>query len=104
VKAAELNMLRARPAETGLGSPQLTMVHALPSTLEQLYKAAEANAPMLQREQKMIERAELAVDLARKDFYPDTTINAGYYNMGSMAPMYMFRVDVKVPLTLKRQR
>ena len=52
----------------------------------------------------MIERAESAVNLARKNYYPDTTVNAGYFNMGSMPPMYMFRVDVKVPFYLKRQR
>ena len=39
----------------------------------------------------MIQRNELAVNLARKDFHSDYTISAGYFNMGGMPPMYQFR-------------
>ena len=104
IKRAELNMLRSRAPDTPMAAPILFMKHEMPSDVESLYRAAEANAPVLKREQKMIERAESAVNLARKNYYPDTTVNAGYFNMGSMPPMYMFRVDVKVPFYLKRQR
>lgn len=104
VKRAELNMLRSRPPDAPLAPPLLLMKHEMPAELDALYRAAEANAPILKREQKMIERAESAVNLARKDYYPDTAVSAGYFNMGSMPPMYVFRVDVKVPFWLKRQR
>jgi outer membrane protein TolC len=59
---------------------------------------------MLGRDQKMIERSQLAVNMARKEYYPDFTLNAGYYNMGSMPPMYEFRADVKVPLYFWRKQ
>jgi len=37
------------------------------------------NAPVLRREQKLVERTELALNLARKDYYPDYTVSGGYY-------------------------
>lgn len=53
---------------------------------------------MIRRDEKMIQRSELAVNAARKEYYPDVTLNGGYYNMGRMPDMYMFRADIKVPL------
>jgi outer membrane protein TolC len=52
----------------------------------------------------MIERTELALNLARKDYYPDYTLTAGYFNQGSMAPMYMARVDFKLPVYFWRKQ
>jgi outer membrane protein TolC len=59
---------------------------------------------MLGRDQKMIERSQLGVNMARKEYYPDFTLNAGYYNMGSMPPMYEIRADVKIPLYFWRKQ
>ncbi len=77
---------------------------AVPAKLEELYAAARENSPMLRRDEKMIQRAEVAVNMARKEYYPDVTINGGYYNMGGMAPMYMFRADFKIPLYYFRKQ
>jgi outer membrane protein TolC len=52
----------------------------------------------------MIERSELAVNLAKKDYDPDFTLNAGYYSMGAMGSMYELRADVKVPLYFWRKQ
>jgi outer membrane protein TolC len=53
----------------------------------------------------MIERGELAVSLARKEFHPDYTVSAGYYNMGGMPAMYEARVEIPLHLhTAARQR
>ena len=59
---------------------------------------------MLHRDEKMIQRAEVAVNMARKEYYPDFTLNGGYYNMGGMPPMYMFRADFKIPLYYFRKQ
>jgi outer membrane protein TolC len=59
---------------------------------------------MLQRDEKLIQRAEVAVNMARKEYYPDVTLNGGYYNMGGMPPMYMFRADFKIPLYYFRKQ
>ena len=45
----------------------------------------------------MIQRTELALNLSRKEYYPDYAISGGYFNMGRMPDMYQFRVDFKLP-------
>jgi outer membrane protein TolC len=94
---AELNSLLNRPPGSPLGRPPDPAPGELKVTLEDLYERARQDSPMLGREQKMIERTELAVNLARKEYYPDYALSAGYFNMGRMPDMYQFRVDFKLP-------
>ena len=72
--------------------------------LDELLASERKNSPLLARGQKMIERSDLAVHLAKKEYDPDFTIIAGYYNMGSMGTMYELRADVKVPLYFWRKQ
>jgi outer membrane protein TolC len=51
----------------------------------------------------MIDRSQLAVDAARREYKPDFGVTGGYYYMGSMPAMYEFRFDVKVPLQRARR-
>lgn len=97
-REAELNALLARAPGTPFGRPEPLASPDLKTTPEELLKSAQANAPMLRRERKMIERGEVSVNLARKEFYPDYAVSGGYFNMGSMPDMYQVRVDVKLPL------
>ena len=59
---------------------------------------------MLLRDQKMIQRAEIAMNMARKDYYPDYTVSFGYFNQGSMPAMYQARVDFKLPAYFWRKQ
>lgn len=97
-REAELNALLARAPGTPLGRPEPMRSPELKTTPEELLKAAQANAPVLRRARKMIERGEVSVNLARKEFYPDYAVSGGYFYMGSMPAMYQVRVDVKLPL------
>ena len=89
---------------TPVGRPEDVNPKELTATLEELLAATRQDSPMLGRDQKMIERSELAVNMARKEYYPDVTLNAGYYNMGSMPPMYEIRADFKVPIYFWRKQ
>ena len=51
----------------------------------------------------MIDRSQLAVDSARRDYKPDFAMSGGYAFMGAMPSMYEFRFDVKVPLQRARR-
>jgi cobalt-zinc-cadmium efflux system outer membrane protein len=101
---ADILSLLDREPGTALARPGEPHVGDLPVTLEELYSHAMNNAPLLRREQKLIERAELSVNLAHKDYHPDYAITGGYYNQASMAPMYTFRVDINVPLWVSRKQ
>lgn len=97
-REAEINSLLNRAPNAPVGRPVDLAPIAIAPTFEELQAAALENSPMLRRDEKMIQRSELAVNQARKEYYPDVTLNGGYYSMGSMPPMYMFRADFKVPL------
>lgn len=101
---AEINSLLNQRPGTPIGRPEDSRPKELTTTLDQLYAAAGQNSPMLRRDQKMIERSELAVNSARKEYYPDVTLSGGYLNQGSMAPMYQFQASFKVPMYFWRKQ
>lgn len=104
-REAELLALLNRPPSDKLdGKPPVMTVTHPTKTLDELYAAASRNSPMLQRDQKMIERSQLTLNLARKDFYPDYTLSGGYYNMGRMPDMYQFQVSFKLPTSFARKQ
>ncbi len=95
--------LNRRPG-LAIGRPDNLEPQELTVTLEDLFAAAARNSPMLRRDQKMIERSELAVNSARKEYYPDVTLSGGYFNQGSMAPMYQVQANFKVPVYFWRKQ
>jgi cobalt-zinc-cadmium efflux system outer membrane protein len=101
---AEINALLNRSLETPVGRPEDENPQPMKVTLAELMKAVREDAPMLRREQKVMEGAESALNLARKDYYPDYTVSAGYYTMGAMRDMYMARVDFKLPAWFGRKQ
>lgn len=102
VLEAQINALLNRSPDTPLGHPDEPHLHPLTMSLEQLQSAARDNAPMLRRDEKMIQKNELAYNLALKNFRPDLALSGGYYYMGSMPDMYMVRADIRLPLFGKR--
>ena len=102
-REGELNALLTLPAGTPVGLPEELHITPFDVSLDSLIAAANERAPMLRRDQIMIDRSQLAVDAARKEYKPDFAITGGYYNQGTMPPMYEFRFDVKVPLQRARR-
>ncbi len=103
-RQAELNaLLNRRPGQPLGRPPELQAIQSVRS-LDELFALASRQAPMLTRDQRMIERSELAVNLAHKDYFPDFTISGGYFNQGSMSPMYQGRVDITVPLFYRHKQ
>jgi outer membrane protein TolC len=90
----EIGAVLGRPFQS---SASELKAFAFLDTLDELARAADTHSPMLARERKSIQKMEVAVNLARKDYQPDYTFSAGYYNMGLMAPMFMLRADVSLP-------
>jgi outer membrane protein TolC len=98
-----LNALLARSVDGRIGEPEDLQLTAFDASLASLVESAQANAPMLKRDQIMIARSQLAIDAARKEYKPDFGVSAGYYYMGSMPAMYEFRFDVTIPLQRARR-
>jgi len=102
-REGELNALLARPTTTLVGQPDDLQLTPFDLSLDTLLIAANVHTPMLRRDQIMIDRSQLAVDAARKEYKPDFAVTGGYYYMGTMPPMYEFRFDVKVPFQRDRR-
>ena len=102
-EAELLSLANRRPGERLEPSAPLGRVDVA-VTLQELFEAAKESSPMLRRDEKMIQRAEIAVNMAKKEYYPDFAINGGVYAMGAMAPMYMFRADFRIPLYYFRKQ
>lgn len=100
----EILSLLARPALDRIGQATAHTPQGLRYSLEELMAAANGNAPMLQKDRHAIQRTQLALNLARKDYYPDYAVSAGYYNMGRMPDMYQFRLDIKLPTSAFRKQ
>ncbi len=101
---AEINSVLNRRPGTPVGRPDDARPKEQMPALEELYSAAAQNSPMLGRDKKMIERSELAVNSARKEYYPDMTLSGGYFNQGSMSPMYQFQASFRVPMYYWRKQ
>ena len=96
-KEIEINALLNRPQAGRIEAPDEMAPGELTISVEDLLAAARTHAPMLAKEQKMVERSDLASSLARKNTRPDYTVSGGYFNQGSMPPMWQFRLDFKLP-------
>ena len=102
-REGDLNALLTRQATSPLGQPEDLQLTAFDATLEPLLDAASTHAPMLRRDQLMVDRSQLAVEAAKKEYKPDFAINGGYYYMGSMPAMYEVRFDINIPLQRDRR-
>jgi outer membrane protein TolC len=101
---AEINALLGRPAAAPLPRPADYQRAELSFTLEDLAARAEKNSPLLKREQAMVQQSQAALQLARRDYYPDFAVMGGYYNSGSLPSMWEFRFEAKVPLYFWRKQ
>jgi len=103
-REAEINSLVNRRPGQPLGSLAELNPKEFLQSLEEIYALAFKQAPMLTRDQKMIQRSELAVNLAHKGYLPDFAVSGGYFNQGSMSPMYQFRLDITLPVYYQRKQ
>jgi outer membrane protein TolC len=79
---------------------------ALPYTFEELLSAAKAQNPGISGAGKMIERQKLQVDLAKKDFYPDFSLQYAWQRTDptQFRAYYMLTFGVRVPIYRGRKQ
>ena len=101
---ARLNTLLARAPESEL--PPAADVGTTPLTqpLDALYTAAEANDTDLHREQQMVEKNQLAVQLAHKDYLPDFGIEYMHQYRSMQPGMDGMTFSVNIPIFYKTKQ
>jgi outer membrane protein TolC len=103
--AARLNALLARPPQQPLPPPaDLAGPAPLNYSLDQLYESANRTDPGLQREQRMVESNQLAVNLAHKDYFPDLAVGYMYQQRPLMPDMHGFTFTVNIPVFYKSKQ
>lgn len=102
---ARLNSLMSRSPEEPL-PPAADIPNASPLnySLEELYKLARQNDPEYQRMQNMVERNQLAISLAQKDYLPDLSVGYMYQQRPEMPDMHGFTFTVNIPLFYKTKQ
>ena len=103
-REAEINSVVNRRPGQPLGPLAELNPKEFVRSLDELFTVAFKQAPMLTRDQRMIQRSELAVNLAHKGYFPDFAVSGGYFNQGSMSPMYQFRLDITLPTYYQRKQ
>jgi len=82
---AELNALRSKPPQTPVSRPQTLQPRPFSLKMDELLAQAETR-PQLQALKFIIAKQEKAVDLARKEYYPDARISVGYGFRETLGP------------------
>lgn len=105
-RIAELNRLAGAPQDRPIATPDRLPEDAVFPTLAELIAAAAARSPELAASGQAIETGRIRVDLAKKNFLPDFSVNAGSMYRGSfeMGPMWQVGIGVTVPLWIERRQ
>ncbi len=103
VRVAEINRLLGRRADAPVDTAPVglrTVSEPEGVVLERLL----ATSPERAAARTAVERARLSAALARSDFRPDFTLQAGYMNRGGLDPVWQVGVGVLLPLSRARRR
>jgi outer membrane protein TolC len=102
---ARLNALMGRDSDVPL-PPAADVANESPLnySLDDLYKLARENDPEYRRMQKMVERNQLAVNLAQKDYLPDLSVGYMYQQRPAMSDMHGLTFTVNIPVFYKTKQ
>ncbi len=98
VREAELSRLVGREVKRDAVAGVRLALRREPRDLAALQAQAEATLPELRAGAAGVEREQVAIDLARRDFKPDFAVQAGYMNRGGLDPMWQAGVGVTLPI------
>jgi outer membrane protein TolC len=101
---ARLNTLMARDPGSPLPPAANVEPAALNAKLDALYAASAKNDTSLQREQQMVEKNQLATQLARKDYLPDFGVAYMYQQRPMLPDMNGMTFTVNVPVFYKTKQ
>lgn len=104
VSEAKMNSLLYRQSSQPLGRPADFQKAPLRYSLEQLEQLARDGSPKLKTQEKEIDRSQYAVELAKKEYYPDFALGFTYVERDPMKEMYGLMFKAKVPLYFWRNQ
>jgi outer membrane protein TolC len=101
-------MLRAaigRENVTPLGRPSEPLYQPFYLNADEAVKTALRNSPEIRSRNKIIEAADTKLRMAQKEYYPDFSINASYFNRsGDFKDMWSATATINIPLFFKTKQ
>lgn len=104
IAEARLNSLLYRESDSPLPTVEELKPRDFAYSLAQLNEAAITNYPELKSQRRKLEGAQYAIQLAKKDFYPDFSVGFTYVNRPAMPEMYGLNVGVKLPVYIGQKQ
>jgi len=101
-----LNLIVGREATLPLGRPADSLAASkFEGKLDALIEKAYENAAEIRAREKMVSASEIKVGLAKREFFPDVTLNAGYEQRGSdYTDMYKLSASFNLPVYFKTRQ
>ena len=102
---AMLNSVIGRDANSPLGRPSEMPPSSYDHDMDELIRTALKNSPEIAAKEKMIASAETKVRMAKREYYPDFTVNAGYFAKGPDFPdMWSLAATINIPIFYKSKQ
>lgn len=102
---AMMNATMGRDARAPLGRPEKPEKTTAAYHLDELIRMAHERYPMIKSREKMASAAEAKIHMAKKEYYPDFTIGAGYFARSSQFPdMWNLTATINIPLFYKTKQ
>jgi len=100
-----INSTVGRRVDSPLGIPETPPSRPYISGLDDLLQTVKDNSPELKSKVKMVEAAEAKVKMAKKEYYPDITIGAGYYpRTQGFLDMWNLTATINLPIYFKTKQ
>ncbi len=101
---ARLNTLLNQDPESPLPAPSAVQPANFQLSLDELYAMAHQNDPGLERDKRMIESGQFAVNLAQKAYAPDFDVAYTYEQRPEMQDMHGVMVGVNIPIFFRSKQ
>ena len=101
----KLNTAIGRDVNSRLGRPAEPLGTSYVRSIEEILATANENSPEVKFRERIAAAAEVKVDIAKKDYYPDFTVSGEYDKKGGpFMDMWALRAAVNIPLYYKTKQ
>lgn len=101
---ARLNTLLLRPPDTPIGTLAGIDRSPLNYSLDELIEQGVENSPDIRRQEQLIAQSQYAVNLARKEHYPDFRVGYDYWQRTDLMDMHGFNFTINVPIFYRKKQ
>ncbi|MBI3309483.1 MAG: TolC family protein [Candidatus Melainabacteria bacterium] len=96
---AEINSIVIRPQGTNIDELEDVIKQEIKYKVSDFLQEYKEQYPLLLGQKALIEKSQHGIKLAKKEYYPDYSIEGGYgLRSDPMPPMYMFQVMTSLPV------